>query len=265
MEEKVTPAEINRLREAAEKERVLHHQIMSRIYKISSVRIGKEYLSEGLPPEEQMQIIKRGNQKEIYALLVAYSQLKVCSYDEERFARAQLCEEAQLYIYDKQIGYDAIRNYMLENIRPCLALEKKMILCQKRGKYRFSEAAELFLLEQIFSECSKDKLDGLKSYIEKNKLHPEAENNLIKLGLFVKGSDRIIDESRKLVAHYIMQYKQLCPKAEQSLIESGDNGLILDYIRFSKDGLKNQTAVDMLLERANRAEVVAYFKRYAEL
>lgn len=153
--EKISVAEISRLREAAEIERNTHHEVMNRISKISSVQVGFNWLPDGLPAKEQMQIVKRGNQKEIMALLTAYANLRMSSHDEERFERVNIAPEVQMYIFHQPIGFDAARIYMLEHNRLCLDVETELIkkkMMSVIAKKRLSPKAEVFLLTHCLHE-----------------------------------------------------------------------------------------------------------------
>ncbi len=268
-QEKITIAEVKRLKEAAEKEKATHHAIMARIDRISSVQIGFNWFPEGLPAEEQMQIVQRGNQKEIMALLQAYANLCVSSYEVERFECANLCEEAQMYIYRQPIGFDAPRNYMLEHNRLHLAVEKALIdkdMYASIGQRKFSPEAEVYLLEEGLRKCREaDKafpLGSVNAYLEKNSFSDKAQVVLMKYLNLSSGADSVIDYCRARVKMYIDKYKNLCLEAQRKLVESGDSELIMLYILFSREGLQ---AEDELLERGNREEIEAYFKRYATL
>ena len=64
------------------------------------------------------------------------------------------------------------------------------------------------------------------------------------------------------IRNYPFYLKLDLDPAQREMVKSGDSELIMSYILFSKRGLE---AEEELLERGNREEVEAYFKRYATL
>lgn len=268
--EKISPQEIAKLKEAAEKERSIHRKIMEDIKKISSVHIGSDYFPEGLPPSTQMEIISRGNKTELEALLEAYANLRLPSYDKERFERANLCEEAQLAVYRMGMGYDDIRNYFLSRNRLCLAVEKEIIDKGITNSRRFSPEGEKYLIGSVLKithekDCV-DNLSVLEAYINEAKLSEPAEEAFVTGFLApLNARDIVIDACGNLVKSYIVKYRNLCDAAEVALIAGGTHELIMEYILFSLNGLHSRDAVEKLLRRADREEVTAYYKRYAAL
>lgn len=267
--EKISVAEISRLREAAEIERNTHHEVMNRISKISSVQVGFNWLPDGLPAKEQMQIVKRGNQKEIMALLTAYANLRMSSHDEERVERVNVAPEVQMYIFHQPIGFDAARIYMLEHNRLCLDVETELIkkkMMSVIAKKRLSPKAEVFLLTHCLHEGKEQDSDSslfpVQEYLEKNRLSPLGQQALMTYLNVGGGRDSFIDACRNCVKTYVERYKELSLPAQREMVKSGDSELIMSYILFSKRGLE---AEEELLERGNREEVEAYFKRYATL
>lgn len=249
MEEKISVAEISRLREAAEEERKTHQTIMR---KIKQQKTGEADLS----PDEQMKIVKRGNATEIRSMLEAFG------------IKGTIDEKVQIYIYDNIIGYGEIREYMLENCQLCLNLEKRIIDkgMHKYGKKHISPQAEVYLLKQSLTK-SRDLNDisyilEVEQYIARYELSKAGQVELMSYLDIGYGRDSLIDKCEQCVRDYIFKYKALSLEAQRLLIKSGNHNAIMDYIQESSKGLE---AEDELMERGNRKEVEAYFKRYATM
>lgn len=249
MEEKISVAEISRMREAAEEERRKHREIMAKIAQHRTEKV--------LTDEEQMAIVKRGNKTEITKMLEVFGE----SYP--------LSHEVQLYIYKHAGSNDVICEQMLKNGHWCLELEKEIInkgLSALRVQKKFSPQAEVYLLQQSLAK-SQDRhtlayLEDVENYLASNPLSPLGEKELMSYLKVEYGKDSLIDKCEQCVRDYILKHKDLCIDAQRLLIKSGNHNAIMDYIQESIKGLE---AEDELLERGNRKEVETYFARYATM
>ncbi len=247
MEEKISVAEISRLREAAEAERKKHHSIMKEIEQQKS---GEKILSS----EEQMAIVKRGNKIEIQAMLEAFGM------------KTPLSSEVQLYIYNHSSTACGIKRWMIENCLLCLELEKLQIDTKVKIKRKLSSQAEVYLLQQSLAD-SRDRYDkisieAVETYLNKYELSSEGQIELMSYLNLGYGRDSLIDKCEQCVKDYIFKYKALCLEAQRLLIKSGNHNAIMDYIQESSKGLETE---DELMERGNRKEVETYFARYATM
>lgn len=246
MEEKISVSEINRLREIAEKERTTHREIMKRISQHSVDRLSED---------EQMEIAKRGNKREIEAMLKAFNQNGIMS------------SSVQVYLYQQPIGFDAIRKIIIDESLWSFELEK--VLIDKGTQFsvlnrKISSEGEIYLLQHALTESlEKDSISSLKNvdnYLSYTRLSEAGEVVLMSYLNVMQGRDSLIDKCQRSVRDYIYKYKNLTLKAQHLLIQSGNHEAIMDYITYSTKGLELE---DELLERGNREEVEAYFKRYA--
>ena len=134
------------------------------------------------------------------------------------------------------------------------------------AKKRLSPKAEVFLLTHCLHEGKEQDSDSslfpVQEYLEKNRLSPLGQQTLMTYLNVGGGRDSFIDACRNCVKTYVERYKELFLPAQREMVKSGDSELIMSYILFSKRGLE---AEEELLERGNREEVEAYFKRYATL
>lgn len=247
MEEKISVAEISRLRETAEEERKQHHAVME---KIEQQKSGKKNISS----EEQMAIIKRGNKTEIKAMLEVFG------------TKTPLSSEAQMHIYNHSSESDKIKDWMIENCIWCWELEKLLIDKKTKIQRKLSSQAEVYMLQQSLEESrNTNNLDGVKAvakYLNKHELSPEGQKELMSYLNLGSGRDSLIDKCEQCVRDYILKHKDLCIDAQRLLIKSGNHNAIMDYIQESIKGLE---AEDELLERGNRKEVETYFARYATM
>lgn len=247
MEEKISVAEISRLREAAEEERKKHHSVMQAIEQQKS---GEMNMSS----EEQMAIIKRGNKTEIKAMLEAFGM------------KTPLSSEVQLYIYNHSYAACGIKGWMIENCLLCLELEKLQIDKKAKIQRKLSPKAEVYLLEHNLSTCRNlnnlSYIEEVENYLNKYELSLEGQKELMNYLNIGYGRDSLIDKCEQCVRDYIFKYKALCLEAQRLLIKSGNHNAIMDYIQESSKGLE---AEDELMERGNRKEVETYFARYATM
>lgn len=247
MEEKISVAEISRLREAAEEERKHHRSVMKEIEQQKS---GEKVMS----PEEQMEIITRGNKTEIKAMLEAFGM------------KSPLSSKVQLYIYYHSLKEDKIREWMLENCLLSFELEQLLIDNNLQIQRKLSPQAEMYMLQQKLNKSRNWALgyymDEVEKYLDKYELSPEGQSTLMSYLNIGYGRDSLIDKCEKIVKDYIGKYKQLTIDAQRLLIKSGNHVAIMSYIR---EALKGLEAEDELLERGDRKEVEAYFARYATM
>ncbi len=247
MEEKISVAEISRLREFAKVERKKHQFIMRRIEQQKS----EETI---LSPEEQMEIVKRGNTTEIRSMLEAFG------------INHLLSSEVQIYIYNHSVKEDRLCDWMLKNCLWSLELEKILIDNNAKIQRKLSPQAEVYLLKQNLETSQNlnnlSYIEAVEIYLHKHELSLSGQKELMSYLNLSYGRDSLIDKCKKIVKDYIFQYKNLNIVAQRLLIQSGNHDVIMHYIQ---DSIKGLEAEEELLERGNRKEVEAYFARYATM
>lgn len=251
-EEKISAKEIAELKEKAEAKRKMHRKIVEGINKL--VRDERTEMS----PEYQLEIIMCGRRDEVMALLKAYNNKRT------------LCPEAQLYIYTHKQDYQEAYAYMIENMRLCFEVEKKLLTDVFYTKpRRYSPQAEIYIVQKVLAETDKIPprrafLNLFKEYSKNYQLSVEAEVLMVKEFLN-KQTGRMIDELEDCVEKYFKQHQVLSSLAQREMVKAGFHPLIMAYIKTAQKGLNDETAVNLLFERANRAEIEAYYERYVEL
>lgn len=253
MENTISAEEIQQLRENAEKERRLHRTIMHQISTFGS-RLNKA---------QQLEIVHHRCESEILALLKC---------------NGVLAEETQLFIYDDKNNLPKAKDYMLKNTTLNLAIQKKFFdddlqlfweeddnICYPP---HFSPAGEKYMVDQVVAKCEKctritTELGFLNIYVRKYKLSPEAERSLMNFLSIQSGLDSTLDKLEHFVMDYIARYRGLADMAILALIASGNHRVIMYYLKYGSIDLMGQEVRNALEKRANRDEVVVYYKRYA--
>lgn len=250
--EKISAKEIAEIKEKAEAKRQMHRNIVNEIDRL--VHDEKAEMS----PERQLEIIKRGYSDEIRALLKAYNNKRT------------LCPEAQLYIYTHKQDYREAYAYMIENMRLCFEVEKKLladVFCTKLRRY--SPQAEIYIVQKVLAETDEIPpkrafLNLFKEYSKNYKLSVDAETLMVREFLGRKHG-LMIDELLNRVEKYFETHQVFSALAQREMVKAGYHPLIMAYIKKARKGLNDETAVNLLLERADRAEIEAYYERYVEL
>lgn len=261
--EKLSIAEIERLRNQAVAEKQKHCSILREIASQENTWLASGH--NGMTEEFQLEILERNRQDEVKALLVSFARS-----DQEK-TRRMLSPSFQLKLYDKRnIRFDLVQ-IMLQECLLCSELEK--LLIDAGSPYisdKKSEIGEEYLLNQSLVKHIKDDVktsfDVIEKYIKQHRLSPSAEELFVKTISSVRsGRDSIIDATEKLLKDYIRKYGELCENAENCLIKSNHHSLIMYYLENSKQSLSYKTSVDLLCERGNKKEVELYFRRFALL
>jgi len=274
MNEKITAEEVQLLRNAAEKERETHAKVMKdiealngRMYPSSSNYVAKIKMTE----KRQMEIVSRKRESEVLALLQAFS--KKTGDDPTN----NLSDEVQLFIYDAANKLFKAKKYMLKNNILCYAVEKRIFdedmplyLDEdgKQDKYpKFSPEGEVYIAKQTLEKCKSVErisieLIFLNEYTQTYSLSVPGEVALMDFLFVTPDHNNVIKTLEDFVRKYIVHYEELSPDAQIRLIQSGNHELIMYYITHSKNGFDDGTVAEKLIERGNREEVTAYFKRY---
>jgi len=265
--EKITAAEVQLLRDNAEKERTRHALTMELIHKI-----GVSNSTEPLSQTSLMDILTHKRESEIIELLDVY--------DKKGKKEFIFPEEAQLFIYDDTNKMPAAKEHMIKNHCLCYAVEQRIFIDDKllffaedgqqnREFYpHFSQEGEEFIVKETLANCLKvdhitTELYFLTGYIKNHELSPLAQIALMDFLTPDTYSDRLTEELSDFVIDYIAKYKTLAFTAQLKLIRSGDHALIMYYITNSAEGIQTKEVLDALIKRGDREEITAYFNRYA--
>ena len=278
MKEKITAEEIQQLRENAEKERGLHQKIMHVILALRGIRQPDgTFPSMPLSPEEQMLILRRGREDEVVEMLQAYAET-----DWEKVGSC--CTQAQIYIYEqaRKGGMTWMKKanlYMLENCLLTPQFEKHMIdtvwnielsqidsLWSRRKK---TPEAEVYMIMKTLQDIQRQgviltiETQCISTYVADNQLSPEGEEALMKFINLGQLRKVVKDKLRGIVLQYIKTYP-LSSLGQEALVATQDHNLIMEFIVTSPKSFTSSTAVALLVKRAIRTELVAFFKRYAQ-
>lgn len=268
METKISIAEIEQLRQAAVAERTIRKRVTSLI---ENVRSGV-----AISAEDQMEILRRENEKECQMLLEAYAGENSAGALNHLPTWPMMSPEAQIYIYEnRKAGFqNELWEYLIDYVPLTDEFAKRLIDDGEYSHYqKISAKVQCYYVERMFSQAEKKSelefyiscqyLNRLMNYFKEYDLAPKAELLLVTKGLDTTYSrERFIEYCRQMVELYINVKKALTPAAERALIASGNHDVIMLYIRIAEEGLKEEEA---LLARGNREEVTAYFERYAIL
>lgn len=256
-EEKMSLAEIAKLRETAQTERATRKKIQKEI----ALVFDKKGLSSG----RQMAILRRGRSTEIIPLMNAYTRANIANYT--------LSDEAQMYIYDKQglsPFWENVYKRLITDFPLCEKLQRQLVKDRKyRCEQRLSPDVEIFLLSCALQEKDCDRINAysyfnvVERYLTRYILSEKAEIYFLQECLNIKGGrDSYMDLCENLVHTYLKREHQLSLKAEKILLAHGNHLQIMTYIQNAPNGLKSE---EELLARGNRKEITAYFERYVEL
>ena len=264
--EKISLEEIKSLQEKADQERKIHREIIEVIENFDKKsKFGQYEICETL----QLTILQRERKDEIMPLLKAYSKTKQGVSLKEDIPVFSSAFQKQLY--EKREILSEAYNYMLENCVLCFEIEKKLIDSNSSHVAKEkSKQGEVYLINKTFEisrrHDSSFLLDRISAYFHVSRFTEAGEIALVKNVVDVKsGRDSFIDASINLIKDYVSIYGYFCAEAEIALVESNSNELITLYLENSTFGIKDERAVEKLLERANRQEVELYFSRYSKL
>ncbi len=267
-ENKISVAEIEELRQTAEAERSARKKVKGNIAMLQ--------LGINISTEEQMSILLRGKHDEIHELLKAYA-------GETRTGGGFLdfptmSPEAQLYIYEnwKTGPHHSLSDYLIKKVPYTDEFAKRLIDDGWHIKdHKLSESVEMYYLETMLKneDCQKKTngydfctkhFEGIRKYICEKGLEFEAERYLLMNYLRAKGKEEYVKACQDVVEEYIKHNPEgmLSPTSERVLLATNNHEMIMLYINTAKNGLREEQS---LLARANREEVIAYFKRYATL
>ena len=266
--DKLTIAEINLLRDEAEKERATHRSILKEISSYEC--IWKENGLDTMPEELQLQILERNRKDEIEPLLDSYAK-ELYSHLRGSTMKRELSTAFQLKLYEKRATKGNLVYVLLTKCLVCLSLEK--ILIDSNSSHMFdpkSAEAEGYLVSTLIEKAKKyddaSLFDTIGRYYRLRRFQDSSENLFVEFISSIKtGRDSTFDAAEKLLKDYISSYDYLTESAENTLVSKCNHALIMYYLENSKKGLSYQSSVDLLLKRANKEEIELYFKRYSML
>lgn len=263
---KLTPEEIQALRENAEKERATHAEVMANIRRVI------------MSPDLQMSTIKssyeRNREDEILALLRNHVPSN---------KQYELSTEVKLFIYDDSHNLKEAKAFLLQKNLLGYELEKRIFDDKLQPFYKkdssqytqlvypkFCPNAEVYMVEKTLEACKKaDKLNGeldfLLEYIETYPLSPSGETALMDFLYVNTGRDSVLDTLESTVITYMGHHDCITPAAQLRIIQSGNHKVIMHCILHTVHGIQDPEVLDALLERAEPEEVKAYFARWARL
>ncbi len=263
MEEKMSMAEIEKMRQRADQERNTRRDIQRAI----------KHLREGkmISFDTQLRVLQRGQKPEIEDMLRAYAGIDSVENLGVSNKVSLMSEEAQLFIYenwkDSASPYHEFYEFMIEDIPYTDKLATRLIDNKEfTGWQKLSPDVECYYLDVMLAKSDDYKagfFDKVVRYFENNGLAPKTESMMIWKYLRVENPNpKYCQACHNVVRKYILSRKKLTEQGEHLLIDSGKHDLIMLYIHIAEEGLKEE---NKLFERGNREEITAYFERYVKL
>lgn len=266
--EKISAQEIEALRQRVMNEKKLHREILQSVEKLSQ--------GNPLSPAQQFEILNRKREDEISAMFEAYEKANTLSDTP-----VSLDKDVQIFLFEHRYEdacWDFAFGKLKEKLPLCFAIEMKIIITRMRKDdmychlppHQLSEPAEVFLLKEGLTRAKQGKeslsevMDYLDAYAEV--LSKKGMQYLFKNYLTItvnENDDNYLSSCCcGIMSKCIKAKGQLSKNFERRLISSGNHQLIMGYIRNAPQGLQCEKE---LFARANREEVIEYFKRYEQL
>lgn len=258
---KLTPQEIEVLRDNAEKERTAHTVVLGNLRLVT--------MSSALQMTTVTSSYERKREDEVLAFLEKFT---------PENTRNELVDAVKMFIYEHGNEMPNAKWYMLRHNHLGYIIEKRIIDDNLSPFYqnehnnmvfpKFVSSSESYLVKKTLEACQRankltDELRFLTEYTKDNRLEHCPETTLMDFLFVTTGRDSVIDALKSFVLTYIGIHEELAPDAQLQMIKSGCHEVIMHYILHSKKGICDKAVEKALLERADAEEVTAYFQRYA--